>query len=155
MHGLSCSFYWASPPIDDRRHCSGIDWLSPCRQISAHFALKIHISLLWFERLIQWWERTMWSMNCSLWGDECTDDVTLILPLNDSVDHLTLSLSLSYTFSEARSTKLPILQWVVTPWKLMDVWWTHGAKMKWKEKKRLYFWSNLGITEIHFIRSIY
>lgn len=90
---------------------------------------------LCFERLMHWWEWTTWSMNCSLCEDECTYDVTSILPLNDSVDYLTLSLALSYTFSEASSTKLPILQQAVTPWKLMDVWWNHGAKMKWKKKK--------------------
>lgn len=62
--------------------------------------------------LMQWWERAVWSMNCSLCEDECTEDVTLILALNDSVDHLTLSLGISYTFSEACTTKLPIPKWV-------------------------------------------
>lgn len=32
--GLSCSFYWACPPAEDRKHCSGIDWLSVCGVIA-------------------------------------------------------------------------------------------------------------------------
>ncbi len=138
MPGLSCSFYRASPPTEDRKHCSGIDWLSACEVIALlilHW--KYIFSPFCFERLMQWWEGAEWSINCCLCEDEYTDDVTLILALNDSVDHLTLTWGISHTFSEACTTKLQILRqglWQhLGVMKMMKPWVLRGSE---EEKKK-------------------
>lgn len=60
--------------------------------------------------------------------DEYTEDVTLILTLNDSGNHLTLFWGESHTRSEACTTKPAIPQWGV--WQDLGHDVTIGAKMK-------------------------
>lgn len=151
MPVLSCSFYRAIPPAEDRKHCSGIDWLSACGVIAL---LILDWKYIFFPLLL-------WKTDAVMRGSRVINE---LLPLwgwlhrgcnNDSVDHLTLSWGLHYTFSAPPNFQ----SWdrvngntLETNGRMMKPWAQDEVKKKtgWPQ-----FWSNFSIPERHFIRFIY
>lgn len=80
-------FYRASLPAEDRKHCSGIDWLSPCGVI-ALLILRGKCMIFPLQHLeTDAVLRECRTVSCRLCEDEYTEDVALIFVLNNPADH--------------------------------------------------------------------